>query len=164
MPDSGGAQPRIGETSRFCLRLGVMRIRPSPPTCRWASSWCIPLRAGSSTCAMISDHLRARPLRDLGHIFEALERLPVPTFAVGRDMTIRWLNAASRELVGDRVGERFTNVLEAGSVSAAKQAFAKKLVGTVASTEYDVTLRKRDGTLVRAEISSVPVHGDRSIA
>jgi len=108
--------------------------------------------------------VRTRPLRELGDIFDALERLPVPIFAIDRDMTIRWLNGASRELVGDHEGDRFTDVLEPGSVPVANRAFAQKIVGNVAFTEYEVTLRKRDGTLVRAEISSVPVRGGRSIA
>jgi DNA-binding NarL/FixJ family response regulator len=79
-------------------------------------------------------------------------------------MTIRWLNGAARDLVGDRVGERFATLLEPGSVPVASQAFAQKIVGQVASTEYEVTLRKRDGTLVRAEISSVPIRGGQSVA
>jgi DNA-binding CsgD family transcriptional regulator len=108
--------------------------------------------------------MRTRPLRDLGDVFDALERLPVPIFAIDRDMTIRWLNGASRELVGDREGDPFTEVLEPGSVPAANQAFAQKVLGNVPSTEYEVTLRKRDGTLVSAEISSVPVRGGQSIA
>jgi DNA-binding CsgD family transcriptional regulator len=100
----------------------------------------------------------------LGDIFDALERLPVPIFAIDRDMTIRWLNGASRDAIGDVEGERFTDVLEPGSVPVANQAFAQKIVGNVPATEYDVTLRRRDGALIRAEISSVPVHGDQSIA
>lgn len=111
-----------------------------------------------------SDATGTQPLRDLGDVFDALERLPVPIFAVDRDMTIRWLNRASRELVGDREGEPFTDVLEPGSIPVANQAFAQKIVGNVESTEYSVTLRKRDGTLVRAEVSSVPVRGGQSIA
>jgi DNA-binding CsgD family transcriptional regulator len=112
----------------------------------------------------LADGTRTRPLRELGDIFDALERLPVPIFAIDRDMTIRWLNRASRELVGDHEGEPFTAVLEPGSVPVASQAFAQKIVGNVASTEYEVTLRKRDGTLVRAEVSSVPVRGGHNIA
>jgi PAS domain S-box-containing protein len=108
--------------------------------------------------------LRTHPLQELGDILDALERLPVPIFAIGRDTTIRWLNRASRELVGDREGERFTNVLEPGSVPVASQAFAQKILGTVASTEYEVTLRTRDGGLVRAEVSTVPVRGGHRIA
>lgn len=107
---------------------------------------------------------RTRPLRELGDIFDALERLPVPIFAIDRDMTLRWMNRASRELVGDCEGENFANVLEPGSVPVANRAFAGKILGTVASTEYEVTLRRRDGGLVRAEISSVPVCGDHRIA
>lgn len=112
----------------------------------------------------MSTGLRTQPLEDLGDIPDALERLPVPIFAINRNMTIRWLNSASRELIGDCVGERFESVLEPGSVPVATQAFARKILGRVASTEYEVTLRRRDGTLVRAEISSVPVNGGRSVA
>lgn len=79
-------------------------------------------------------------------------------------MVIRWLNRAAREVVGDHVGEKFTEILEPGSIPVASRAFAQKIVGNVAFTEYEVTLRRRDGTFVRAEISSVPVRGDQSIA
>ena len=112
----------------------------------------------------MSTGVRSRPLEELGDIFDALERLPIPIFAIDRDMTMRWLNQASRELVGDREGEKFTEVLEPASVRVANLAFAQKIVGTVASTEYEVTLRARDGSLVRADISTVPVHGDHQIA
>jgi DNA-binding CsgD family transcriptional regulator len=104
-----------------------------------------------------------RALGELGDILGALERLPVPIFAIDRHMTIRWLNQAARELVGDREGERFTNVLESGSVPVANQAFAQKVLGNVASTEYHVSLRRRDGTLVRAEISSVGIRDGQRI-
>jgi PAS domain S-box-containing protein len=112
------------------------------------------LEDGSSTLA----------LRALGDILDALERLPVPVFAIDRDMTIRWLNSASQALVGAREGEQFTDLLEPASVPAAKQAFAQKVVGNVASTEYEVTLRRPDGTLVHAEISSVPIQDDGMVA
>jgi PAS domain S-box-containing protein len=107
---------------------------------------------------------RTRSLRELGDILDALERLPVPIFAADRDMRIRWLNQAAREIVGDREGEKFTELLEPGSVPVANQAFAQKIVGSVESTEYRVTLRTKDGTLVRAEISSVAIRGSQTIA
>jgi DNA-binding CsgD family transcriptional regulator len=112
----------------------------------------------------MSTRLLKRPLQELGDIVDALERLPVPIFAIDRNMTIRWLNRASRDLVGNREGERFTHVLEPGSLPVANQAFARKVFGSAASTEYDVTLRTQDGRLVRAEISSVSVRSDQSIA
>jgi PAS domain S-box-containing protein len=107
--------------------------------------------------------LRTRPLRELGDIYDALDRLPVPIFAIDRHMTMTWLNRASRELVGDYQGERFTSVLEPGSIPVATQAFAQKILGTAASTEYEVTLRTRDGGRVRAEVSTVPVNDDHRI-
>jgi PAS domain S-box-containing protein len=112
----------------------------------------------------MSTQVRTPPLEELGDILDALERLPIPVFAIDRDMTIRWLNRASREVVGDREGEKFTNVLDPGSIPVATRAFAQKILGTVASTEYEVTLRTRDGRLVRAELSTVPVRGDHQIA
>ena len=111
----------------------------------------------------MSTGLRTRPLRELGDILDALERLPIPIFAIDRGMTLLWLNRASRELVGDREGERFTSVLHPASVPVANQAFAQKILGTAASTEYTVTLRTRDGGLVRADLSTVPVCGGRQI-
>jgi DNA-binding NarL/FixJ family response regulator len=77
---------------------------------------------------------------------------------------IRWLNRASREVIGDRTGEPFADALDPGSVPVAKQAFAQKVVGDISSTEYEVTLRAADGTLVRAEISTVAVRDDEMIA
>ena len=111
----------------------------------------------------MSAGVRTRPLRELGDIFDALERLPIPIFAIDRDMTLLWLNRASRDLVGDREGEKFTSVLEPGSVPVASHAFAQKILGTAASTEYEATLRTRDGGLVRADISTVPVCGGHRI-
>jgi PAS domain S-box-containing protein len=111
----------------------------------------------------MSTDVRAHPLEELGDILDALERLPVPIFAIDRDMTIRWLNRASHELIGEQEGEKFTTVLDPSSVPVANQAFAQKILGTVASTEYEVTLRTRDGGLMRAEISTVPVRGGHRI-
>ena len=107
--------------------------------------------------------MRTRPLKELGDIFDALERMPIPIFAIDRDMTMRWLNRASRHLVGEREGEKFTTVLEPASVPVANLAFAQKIVGTIASTEYEVTLRALDGSLVRAEVSAVPIRGAHKI-
>jgi DNA-binding CsgD family transcriptional regulator len=103
-------------------------------------------------------------LDELGDVGDALERLPVPVFAIDRGMTIRWLNRASRELIGDHQGERFTEVLEQSSIPVANKAFAQKIMGGTPFTEYDVTLRRLDGSLVRAEISSVVIRGGDHIA
>jgi PAS domain S-box-containing protein len=102
-------------------------------------------------------------LREFGDIYDAIERLPMPTFAVDREMTIRWLNEAARTLLGDCRGRRFNDVLEPASIGAAHQAFAQKIVGGMASTEYEVTLRTRDGGLVRADVSSVSVTDGKTI-
>ncbi|HZR95502.1 MAG TPA: LuxR C-terminal-related transcriptional regulator [Gaiellaceae bacterium] len=105
-----------------------------------------------------------RRLRELGDVIDALERLPVPVYVIDRTGVIRWLNRASHEFIGEREGARFVDVLEPESVPVAREAFAKKLVGGAPSTEFGVTIRTRDGRRVRAEVSSVALRDDHSVA
>lgn len=88
----------------------------------------------------------------------------MPAFAISGDGTIRWLNAAARDLVGDKEGARFTSVLAPASVPAARQTFARQIVGTVPATESEATIRTADGRNVRVEISSVAVRGGGTIS
>jgi DNA-binding NarL/FixJ family response regulator len=107
---------------------------------------------------------QTRALRELGDVLDALERLPVPAFAISGDGTIRWLNAAARDLVGEKEGVRFTAVLAPASVSSARHTFARQMVGTVPATESEATIRTADGRHVRVEISSVAVRGGGTVS
>lgn len=86
-----------------------------------------------------------------------LEAMAVPAYIVDNDLRVRWQNAASRELVGDLRGR-----LEAGSkvvaedLNQARDAFTEKQNGAE-HTEVELSLRRRDGTLVRVAVSSVPL-------
>jgi len=106
---------------------------------------------------------RTRALRELGDVLGALERLPVPAFAISGDGTIRWLNAAARNLIGEKEGVRYTTVLAPASVPEARQSFTRQIVGNVPSTESEATVRAADGQHVRVEISSVPVRGGDTV-
>jgi PAS domain S-box-containing protein len=96
-------------------------------------------------------------LARFGDVVDALARLPVPAFAVRRDGTIAWLNRAARELLGEREGVAFTQIVAAESVHVVRTELAREILGSAPSAEYEATLLKKDGSTVRAEVSSVPV-------
>lgn len=107
---------------------------------------------------------RTSPLRDFGDVFGAIDRLPLPVFAIRSDGVIRWLNMAAEREVGERVGSRFTQVVAPESRAVVRDAFASKVVGARDATDYEAVLVRKDGTRVDVEICSVPVDGDGGIA
>lgn len=89
-------------------------------------------------------------------VTHALEEVTVPASLVDRDGRIRWQNRGSIELVGDRVGQPFARAIAPEDLHLARSQFAKKLLGEAASTEYDLTLLRRDGRRLRVRVSAVP--------
>ena len=106
---------------------------------------------------------RTSALRDFGDVLGALDRLPLPVFAINKDGVIRWLNVAAEELAGDMRGARFTSVVAPESKAAVNEAFASKIVGARNATDYDAVLLKKDGSRVAVEVCSVPVEGEGGI-
>lgn len=94
-------------------------------------------------------------MRFTGDLVAALERIPVPVFALSRDGTITWVNHATRELLGDVTGKPVTHVVAPESLPAVRDAMAKKIIGEVESTEYEAVLLRSDGSRVAVEIDSV---------
>jgi PAS domain S-box-containing protein len=92
-----------------------------------------------------------------GDVIAALERLTLPVFALARDQTIVWLNAAATQLVGDASGRRFTDVVAPESQQAVRDAFARKLVGSSGATMYDAVVLRPSGERVTVEVNSVPL-------
>jgi DNA-binding CsgD family transcriptional regulator len=86
-----------------------------------------------------------------------LEAIAVPAYIVDNHLRVRWQNAASRELVGDLRGR-----LECGSqvvpedLDRAREAFTQKQNGAE-HTELELSVLRRDGTVVRVVVSSVPL-------
>jgi PAS domain S-box-containing protein len=99
----------------------------------------------------------------LGDIAEAVARLPLPIFALDRDGTIRWLNRSARRVIGDQIGEHFSKVVAPESLPIVEREFAKKIVGTARSSEYEATLLRADGARIPVEISSVSLIGEGHI-
>jgi PAS domain S-box-containing protein len=89
-------------------------------------------------------------------LFEVLEDVSVPSYAIDRDGTVRWLNRAARRLVGDVVGQQFTTVVAPEHQAKAREEFARKLRGTPV-TDFEIEIVDNHGRRVVAEISSVPL-------
>lgn len=107
---------------------------------------------------------RTNSLRHFGDVLGALDRLPLPIFAIASDGRIRWLNMAAEDVVGDSSGRPFTELVAPESRAAVRDAFASKVVGARAATDYEAVLLAEDGRRVDVEICSVPVDGDAGIA
>jgi PAS domain S-box-containing protein len=102
-------------------------------------------------------------LDGFGDIAEAVAQLALPVFALERDGTIRWLNRAAQRVIGDRTGEHFSKIVAPESLPIVEREFAKKIVGTTTSSEYEANLLRPDGSRVTVEVSSVPLKGEGRI-
>jgi PAS domain S-box-containing protein len=91
---------------------------------------------------------------------QALTEISLPIYVVDRQGTIRWMNAAALELFGDHRGEHFSTVVAPEAHPLANEKFARKMVGGVRTTSYDVALLARDGRQFDAEIESVRLEDD----
>lgn len=107
---------------------------------------------------------RTSVLRDFGDVLGALDRLPLPIFAIARTGVVRWLNMAAEEVVGDAKGRPFTDLVAPESQAGVRDAFASKIVGAREATDYEATLIDKDGARVQVEICSVPVDAGAGIA
>jgi len=108
---------------------------------------------------MLAEEDRAGALREFGDLPKALGRLTLPVFAVARNGVIRWMNQAAEDVVGDRRGVRFTQVVAPESKATVESAFAAQIIGSQPSTDYEAVLLKEDGSGVHVEICSVAVDG-----
>jgi DNA-binding CsgD family transcriptional regulator len=104
---------------------------------------------------------RSLPAADLLEALSAdciatLEAVGVPAYVVDSDRRVRWQNAASIDLVGDLRGRLDDGVLAPDDLRRAREAFAQKQNGA-SHTDLEVRFARRDGTRVRAAVSSVPL-------
>jgi DNA-binding CsgD family transcriptional regulator len=88
---------------------------------------------------------------------DLLEAVAVPAYIVDTDLRVRWQNAASRELVGDLRGRlEGSSQVVPEDLDRAREAFTQKQNGAE-HTEVELSVLRRDGTLVRIAVSSVPL-------
>ena len=94
----------------------------------------------------------------------ALESVNVPSYVIDATGIIRWVNPAAKRLVGDVRGRQFTSVVSPEEKRRAREVFARKIAGSVETTDTEVVLLGARGDPVSVEISSVALHrGDRVI-
>jgi PAS domain S-box-containing protein len=97
-------------------------------------------------------------LRAMGADVEAaLEGINVPSYVIDRMGVVRWMNEASRKLVGDQVGQQFTSVVAPEETRRARELFARKVLGNTDVTDAQVAVVDTAGRHLAVEISSVPL-------
>ena len=88
----------------------------------------------------------------------ALDGVQFPAFIVDNDRRLRWQNAASIRVFGDLRGKIDRSIVVAEDLPRVRDAFVRKQLGAM-HTDFEVTVRRADGTLVRVAVSSVPLRG-----
>jgi DNA-binding CsgD family transcriptional regulator len=93
----------------------------------------------------------------------ALEEAGLPLYALDCGGAFRWVNAAMAELIGDVVGRKFKWVVAPEQVSRARHEFARKLIGAVRATDFELNLLDRSGQRVSVQVRSVALQGECGI-
>ena len=116
-------------------------------------------RVGSHAGAMTLSGLPAS-----GDLERALANVGVPSYVLDTNGAVRWINAAAERLVGDVRGRHFSSVVAPEDTRRARELFARKVLGTVASTDATGVLVSSAGARVPVEISAVPLmNGERVV-
>lgn len=100
-----------------------------------------------------------------GDVEDALESINVPSYVLDDHGIIRWVNSAGIAIVGDVRGKLFTSVVAPEETSRARHEFAKKIAGTIKTTDNaEVLLLDGDGNRVLVELNSIQLkRGDTVI-
>ena len=98
-----------------------------------------------------------------GDVEQALAGLPVPSYVLDTTGVVRWLNPAAERLLGDVRGRHFTSIVGPGDKAKAQELFARKVLGTTASTETRGVFVSADGTRLTLEVSAVPLMGGERV-
>ena len=99
-----------------------------------------------------------------GRIESALAEMGLPCYLIDRDGTVRWLNKAGTDLLGrGAVGRKFTRFVAPEDVHAAREIFARKLLGRAGATDFTLRVVDSGGRRVTIEINSVPIRGDGDV-
>jgi PAS domain S-box-containing protein len=98
-----------------------------------------------------------------GDMERALADVPVPSYILDTAGIVRWINPAAEELLGDVRGRHFTAVVGPEDRARARELFARKVLGTAASTEANGILVSTGGKRVAVEINAVPLIGGERV-
>jgi len=116
-----------------------------------------PVRESTARAAQEASAPGTKHSRIPGDLQGALHHVKVPCYFVDRFGVIRWINHATRELVGDVRGRQQSSVVAPEQAREARESFTRKMLGTERSTNAKVVVVDKDGTRTLVEINSVPV-------
>ena len=113
---------------------------------------------------MVADDPNIEELRRIApDLAPSISKLTVPAYILDLNGYVRWMNAAAVAAFGDLRGRRIGQIVERDYVTAARQEFAAKILGTVEASEGTVAVRTADGRRVTVEISATTVLDQGSI-
>ena len=85
-----------------------------------------------------------------GDVERALAGISVPSYVLDTSGIVRWINPAAERLLGDIRGRHFTSIVGSEDRARAQELFARKVLGTTASTEAVGVFVSTDGTRWRS--------------
>jgi DNA-binding CsgD family transcriptional regulator len=95
-------------------------------------------------------------------IERALNDIDLPTYLLDATGTLRWQSAAATELFGDRRGQSYLNLVAYDARERAKDHFARKIVGGVATTS-EIAVVDRSGRRTALTIRAAPLRANGQI-
>ncbi len=98
-----------------------------------------------------------------GDVERALGDIAVPSYILDTAGVVRWLNPAAERLLGDVRGRHFTAIIGPENRAAARDRFARKMLGTSQATEASGDLIATSGKRVAVEVSSVALMGGEKV-
>lgn len=106
----------------------------------------------------------AQELEELGgaDITAALEEVPLHAFVLDADATVRWQNKAARDVIGDRVGQKWAAVMTERSVRDVEEVW-RTLFCSGEPAEVTIEAVLPDGTIERRDVSAAPLREGGSV-
>ena len=83
-----------------------------------------------------------------------LANVGTPMYMLDRNGMVRWMNARAIDLLGDHRGSHFTAAMAPEAQAKARVEFAKKILGTARTSDFEAVEVLRTGEHVRVEIHS----------
>jgi PAS domain S-box-containing protein len=96
-------------------------------------------------------------------VLDGLERVGMPAYLVDRDGRIQWQNGAFLSLLGDARGRFLPSLAAPDHVQRSREQLARKLVGGLSRTDFEIDVIDRNGGRTAMSVSSVPVRRGRDV-
>jgi PAS domain S-box-containing protein len=96
-------------------------------------------------------------------VLDGLERVGMPSFLADREGRIRWLNEEALSTFGDARGRLLSSLAAPDHAQRSREQLAKKVVGGVVRTDFEIDVIGRNGERITWCVSSVPVRRDRAV-